>query len=508
MKNNKPLGPVFWVSTITIFLLVIWGVSYPAQFENVATSAKDFANVNFAWFYLLSTFLFVSFCLFMAFSKYGKIRLGRDHERPEYPFFTWVGMLFSCGFGVGLVFWGVAEPMTHFFSPPIGGLEEQSPAAARVAMQYAFFHWGISQWSAFTIVGLAIAYFQFRKQEDGLISTTFNPLIGKGKKPLLRKSIDTIAVIATVMGVATSLGQGILQINGGLHSVFGTPADNNYMYLAIIGVLLALYLTSSITGLDKGIKYLSNLNLGLALALMTFVFLTGPSVFILESFILGIGDYLQNFVQLSFRLTPYTESTWVYQNTIFYWAWVIAWSPFVGAFVARVSRGRTIREFVMGVLIIPPMLGLVWIAVFGGTALNLDLFHGTQIAEAVNQNLTTSLFVTFNELPLSFLLSVMSILLIFTFLITSADSATYILGSMTSHGSLNPQLLVKVIWGILIAAIAGVLLKGGLDSLQSASLVAALPFTLLLFIVATSLVKAINAEKKSSSEETKKVTNE
>lgn len=499
MKKNTPLGLIFWLSTLTILLLVILGVVFPDGFKRVATSAYNYTTFSFAWFYLLSTFLFVAFCLFMAFSKYGRIRLGSDDERPEYPFFTWIGMLFSCGFGVGLVFWGVAEPMSHFFSPPIGGLEEQSPAAARVAMQYAFFHWGISQWSAFTLVGLAIAYFQFRKKENGLISTTFNPLIGKGERPLLRKPIDTIAVIATVMGVATSLGQGVLQINGGLHTVFSTP-DNFTMQLIIIAVLLVLYLGSSITGLDKGIKYLSNLNLGLALALMVFVFFIGPSVFILESFVLGIGDYFQNFVQLSFRLTPYTGGTWVHEKTIFLWAWVIAWSPFVGAFVARVSRGRTIREFVMGVLVVPPMLGLVWIAVFGGTALNLDLFHGTQIAEAVDQNLTTALFVTFGELPFSLLLSVVSIILIFTFLITSADSATYILGSMTSHGSLHPQLLVKVVWGFLIAAIAAVLLmNGGLDSLQSASLVAALPFTILLYIVATSLVKAINTERRSSS---------
>ncbi|MDR6224899.1 choline-glycine betaine transporter [Desmospora profundinema] len=254
MKKSEKLGPVFWVSTIVIFLLVVLGISFPAGFENVANHAFSFTTYAFGWFYLLSVFLFVGFCLFLAFTRFGRIKLGNDEDQPEYPFFTWIGMLFSCGFGVGLVFWGVAEPMSHFFTPPTGGLEEQSPAAARTAMQYSFFHWGISQWSVFTIVGLAIAYFQFRKKENGLISTTFNPLIGKGEKGYLRKPIDTLAVIATVMGVATSLGMGVLQINGGLHTVFSTP-NNNMMQLGIIGVLLILYLTSSVTGLDRGIKY-------------------------------------------------------------------------------------------------------------------------------------------------------------------------------------------------------------------------------------------------------------
>lgn len=499
--NNEKLGPVFWVSTIVIFLVVILGIALPSGFEQIANQVYRFTTYTFAWFYLLSVFLFVAFCLFLALTKFGRIKLGQDEDQPEYPFFTWIGMLFSCGFGVGLVFWGVAEPMTHFFTPPTGGLEEQSPSAARTAMQYSFFHWGISQWSVFTIVGLAIAYFQFRKKENGLISTTFNPLIGKKEKGYLRKPIDTLAVIATVMGVATSLGLGVLQVNGGLSTVFSAPY-NSTMQLLIIGGLLILYLTSSITGLDRGIKYLSNLNLGLALGLMVFVFFSGPSVFIMESLILGIGDYMQSFVQLSFRMTPYTGETWVKDWTVFYWAWVIAWSPFVGAFIARVSRGRTIREFVMGVLIIPPLIALVWIAVFGGTALHSDLFLGSQIAEAVNENVTSALFVTFNELPFPFLLSILSILLIFTFLITSADSATYILGSMTTNGNLNPPLFVKVIWGFLISAIAAVLLlnggEDGLQSLQTASLVAALPFTVLLLIISVSLLKVLRLEVEPS----------
>jgi glycine betaine transporter len=260
-------------------------------------------------------------------------------------------------------------------------------------------------------------------------------------------------------------------------------------------VLLILYLTSSTTGLDKGIKWLSNLNLSLALLLMLFVFIAGPTVFILNTFTLGIGDYITNFIRYSLRLTPYQGGSWVQDWTIFYWAWAIAWSPFVGAFVARVSRGRTIREFIIGVLVIPPMIALLWIAVFGGTALHFDLFGGTSIAEAVNQDVTKALFTTYAELPFTMLLNVLSILLIFTFLITSADSATYILSSMTTEGSLNPPMLVKIVWGVLIAAIAAVLLlSSGLEGLQTASLVSALPFTVILLLMCFTLYKLLRKE--------------
>jgi choline/carnitine/betaine transport len=361
-------------------------------------------------------------------------------------------------------------------------------------MQYSFFHWGVSQWSVFTIVGLAIGYFQFRKKEDGLISTTLKPIIGEKKREYIRKPIDILAVIATVMGVATSLGLGILQINGGLNVVFGIP-NNGMIQLIIMVVLLVLYLTSTTTGIERGIKYLSNLNLTLALLLMLFVFIAGPTVFILNTFTLGIGDYISSFFNTSLRLTPYQGGTWVRDWTIFYWAWAIAWSPFVGAFIARVSRGRTIREFVFGVLIVPPVIALFWIAVFGGTALHFDLFGGTEIAQAVDNDITSALFATFAQLPFTFILSLLSILLIFTFLITSADSATYILGTMTSGGSLNPPLFLRIIWGTLMAAIAAVLLiASGLEGLQTASLVSALPFTVILIAICYSLIKSLRRE--------------
>ncbi|REJ05381.1 BCCT family transporter [Halobacillus trueperi] len=485
-------NPVFLISATVITVLVIVGAINPEGFGTVAGALFEFTTVNFGWFYLISVFGFVIFLAALGLSKYGKIKIGPQDSKPEFPFFTWIGMLFSAGFGVGLVFWGVAEPMSHFFETPFSDLDAQTEDAARVAMGYSFFHWGINQWSVFAIVGLLIGFLQFRKEKNGLVSTALEPVLGKSKP--VKYTIDSLAVIATVMGIATSLGLGILQMNGGLNAVFGIP-NSTSIQLIITGVLLVLYLTSSSTGLEKGIKWLSNLNLALCLVLLLFVFFAGPTVFILNSFTLGIGDYISNFVGYSLRLTPYEGGSWLRDWTIFYWAWVIAWSPFVGAFVARVSRGRTIREFIFGVLVVPPLIACLWIAVFGGTALNSDLNNGTKIAEAVNNDVTVALFKAYEYLPLTGILSFLSILLIATFLITSADSATYILASMTTNGSLTPALAIKVIWGILMAAIAGVLLvAGGLDALQTASLVSALPFTVIIILFVYAFTKMIRKE--------------
>jgi glycine betaine transporter len=491
--GEKILGnTVFLVSAAVILLLVILGAVMPNRFGETAGALFGFTTVNFGWFYLLAVFVIILFLIGLAVSKYGAIRLGGDDDRPQFSFFTWIGMLFSAGFGAGLVFWGIAEPMSHFFSTPFSGVEGQTEQAARLAMGYSFFHWGVSQWSVFAIVGLVIGFLQFRKQKDGLVSTALEPVTGQNH--VVKKTIDSLAVIATVMGIATSVGLGVLQMNGGINAVFGT-GNSIGIQMMIILVIFVAYMLSSSTGLEKGIKYLSNLNLGLALGLLVFVFFAGPTVFILETFTLAIGDYLTHFVEYSLRMQPYVGGTWVRDWTIFYWAWAIAWSPFVGAFVARVSRGRTIREYIMGVMIIPPLIACIWIAAFGGTALWHDLNAGTGIAEAVNADFTSALFQTYEVLPLKTLLSVLSILLIFTFLVTSADSATYILASMTMNGSLNPPLFAKMVWGVLMSAIAAVLLyAGGLEALQTASLIAALPFTILLLMMMLAIGKLLRRE--------------
>ncbi|WP_054954790.1 BCCT family transporter [Paenibacillus dakarensis] len=492
MKGELLKNPVFTISAIIIAVLALFGAIMPEAFGNAASYLFNFTTVNFGWFYLLSVFVIIIFLIWVAASKYGSIRLGGEKEKPEYPFFTWIGMLFSAGLGVGLVFWGVAEPMSHYFSTPFAGVETQTVESARIAMGYSFFHWGISQWAVFTLVGLVIAFFQFRKKRDGLVSTALEPIVGK--KPVVKNTINILAIVATVMGIATSIGLGVMQMSGGLSSVTGMD-NSRFVQLGILGLIFITYMISSGTGLDKGIKHLSNLNLALALIFLVFVLTMGPTVFIMETFTLALGDYITNFVQYSLRLQPYAAGTWVRDWTIFYWAWAIAWSPYVGAFVARVSRGRTVREFIVGVMVVPPVIACLWIAAFGGTALWFDINEAAGIAQAVNADVTSALFKMFEQLPMSTVMSVLSILLILTFLVTSADSATYILSSMTTNGNINPPLMAKIVWGTLMAAIAGVLLfTGGLEALQTASLIAALPFTVLLLLLIVAMAKLLRRE--------------
>ncbi|MDI7742754.1 BCCT family transporter [Lysinibacillus fusiformis] len=485
-------NPVFTIAALVILLLVILGALFPVRFGEVASSIFDMTTRNFSWFYLLSVFVIILFLLFLAISRFGSIRLGGNEAKPDFSYMTWISMLFSAGLGVGLVFWGVAEPMSHFFTTPQENVEPLSTDAARLAMGYSFFHWGISQWSVYALMGLVMCYMQFNKKKDLLISTSLEPIVGKKKG--IKNLIDIFAVIATVMGVATSIGLGVLQTNGGLNAVFGTPI-NFLIQLGIIAIMFIGYMLSSTTGLQKGIKILSNVNMGLAILLLAFVFIMGPTVFILETFTLAIGDYISHFVEYSLRLQPYKEDTWVKDWTVFYWAWAISWSPFVGAFIARVSRGRTIREFIFGVLIVPPVISCFWIATFGGTALWYDLHENTGIATLVNEDVTVALFQTLNNLPLSMIASIIGIVLIFTFLITSADSATFIMASMTSNGAINPAVVTKLTWGVLMAAISGVLLyAGGLDALQTASLIAALPFIFIVLLLGITLWKLLSTE--------------
>ncbi|PPA69375.1 BCCT family transporter [Jeotgalibacillus proteolyticus] len=491
---------VFIVSAVIIGLFTIWGAFSPASLANYAGVVFNFTSNAFGWFYLFSVAIFVFFCLYLAFSKYGSIRLGKDNEKAEFSLFSWISMLFSAGFGVGIVFWGVAEPLTHFAVPPLEGVEPQSAEAARVAMRYSFFNWGIHQWSVFAIVGLALSYFQYRHKQKGLISETLESVMPKRGRSTLKVSVSILAVIATVIGVSTSVGMGIMQINGGLNYVFATP-NNAWMQIAIVGIIMVLYLISSTTGINKGIKFLSLTNMLLVAILMVVFLISGPTVFILESFVLGIGDYVQNFVEMSFFLTPYTGDAWVHNWTVFYWAWVIAWSPFVGSFVARISKGRTIREFILGVMIVPPVIAFIWMAIFGGTGLYMDLFTGTAISEAVSQDTTTAVFVLLQEFPFYTLLSVIMIILIVIFLVTSADSAVFVLGMMSSDGSQNPSNTVKIIWGVLMAAITAVLIvSSGLQGLQTASLVSALPFTFILIFISVSLMKALNRDRQQKIE--------
>lgn len=500
-KGSKQV--VFFGSAIIIIALVLLGAIAPTTFANAAGIALDAVSRYFGWLYLISVFGFVVFLVVLACSRYGKIRLGAPYSEPEYSFFSWVSMLLAAGFGVGLVFYGLAEPVSHFLNPPYGDMPGGTPEAARYAIQYSFFHWGLSQWAGFSVVGLIIAYFQFRKEREGLVSTVLGSLTEKLPEKVQAPTNNTLnifAVVATVMGVATSLGLGVLQLNGGLHQVLGIPESTLWQFI-ILAVMCICYTMSSYSGLDKGIQWLSNINMVLCLGLMAWVLITGPTIFILNTIVVGIGDYLQHFIGMSLRMNPFDKSgeRWITSWTVFYWAWVIAWSPFVGTFVARVSKGRTIREYVLGVLIVPPLLACAFIGVFGGAALHMELFSGSAgtLSSAVESNITSALFTFFDLMPFSNVLSVLAMGLIFVFLVTSADSASYIVSQMTDNGSLEPPLYKRLTWGLLISAICLTLMvAGGLKGLQTGSLLAALPFMFILYMMIFVLTRELRDDRR------------
>ncbi|WP_317890764.1 glycine betaine uptake BCCT transporter [Paenibacillus arenilitoris] len=484
---------VLYISVAIIVVFVLWGAFMPSQLADTAAIVFQFAIDSFGWFYLLAMFGFLIFSLALAFGKYGRIKLGDDDDEPSYSLFAWFAMLFSTGMGIGLVFWGVAEPLSHFLTPP-EGVAGGTAEAARVAMRYSFFHWGLHPWAIYTVVGLILAYHQFRKGRKGLISSTFYPLLGPRAEGPIGKAIDTLAIIATAFGVATSLGLGALQINGGLNAMFGLR-NGTGPQIWIIAIVTVLFMLSATTGLDRGIKLLSTTNLWIAFALLVFVFLVGPTAFILDTLTSTLGFYVQNLIQMSLRLSPFSQSKWIGDWTLFYWAWWIAWAPFVGTFIARVSRGRTIKEFVLGVLLVPSLLGFLWFSVFGGTGLHMELFENVPLAAAAEKDVTSALFMTLKQLPLGMIASGIATLLIVIFFITSADSATFVLGMLSQQGNPNPTNKVKITWGVLQSTIAIVLLvSGGLNGLQTASIVTSLPFAVIIGGMCVALLKCLSEE--------------
>ncbi|WP_020007265.1 BCCT family transporter [Salinicoccus albus] len=504
--GKSKLGIVFWASGSIILLTAIIAAIFPSLVQTYSESVYGWISSYFSWFFMLSVFGFGVFLIFLALSPYGRIKLGGDHSKPEFSFRSWVGMLFSAGLGVGLVFFGVAEPMSHYMISPFVDGETETFEAARIAMGYSFFHWGISQWSIFGVAGLAIGYNQYRKQKDGLVSTSLEPLFGTGYNEKAKKAIDILAIIATVTGMATSVGLGIMQMDGGLSIAFGLPSGA-WTQIILTALMTGLFILSTTTGLKRGIKWLSNLNMLLAAVITIFVMAVGPFTFIMESIVVGLGDYLSNYAGYSLRLQPYSGEAWVQEWSVFYWAWVIAWSPFIGSFVARVSRGRSIREYVMGILIIPPMLSFLWIGALGGTAVYSDLFNGTNIGELVLEDDTAALFSLFEQLPMTDILSALAILLIFTFLVTSADSATFIVAGMTSGNTDNPQMRLKILWGVLLGTLTVTLIiAGGLTSLQAASLLAGLPFGIVLILMIVSVTKSLRREPNDAMKRRQKKT--
>ncbi|EDL65608.1 BCCT family transporter [Bacillus sp. SG-1] len=490
----KSATNVFYVSLAIMTGLVLMGVFVPEFLESVTSSAQGCILNSFGWYYLAIVTVFVGVCVYLLVSPVGRIKLGRQDDVPEFTRPTWVAMLFSAGLGVGLLFYGTFEPISHFaISSPTG--ETGTNQGVKDAMRFTFFHYGIHAWAIYGSIALALAYFTFRRGERSLISKTLRPLIGKHVDGAVGTVIDVIAVIATILGVATTLGFGASQINGGLSYLFGVPT-NIMVQTIIVGIVTVLFIISASTGLGKGIKILSNLNMGLTAILFLFVFIFGPTLFILNLLVDTVGAYFQNFLNMSFRIAPMNEEArgWINGWTIFYWAWWIAWSPFVGVFIARVSKGRTIREFIVYVLLAPSLICFIWFTTFGGAAITTEL---TGLLSISSLSPPESLFGLLETYPISMISSLLAIVIIVTFFVTSADSGTYVLGMMTSNGSQNPSNPIKIIWGIYLSGTALVLMySGGLQALQNTMIIAALPFSIILGLIVISLLKALQREAK------------
>ncbi len=494
-KSGK-LNTVYLASLIICVILAVWGIFFSDSLAAAASWLFDAVTVNFAWLYMLAMTAFVFFVVFIAFSKYGNIRLGPDDSRPEHSNASWFAMLFGCGMGVGLVFYGAAEPMSHFLSPT-AGIEAGSAAAADFAMRASFMHWGFHPWANYAIIGLGLAFFQFRKNKPALISSLFIPLIGEEKaQGTVGKVIDILAVFATIAGICTSLGLGIMQINGGLTYLFGLP-NNKITWLILTVAIAAIYLWTAISGIDKGIKLIGDINLYVAVALMGLALIVGPTVLQLNSLVGGIGGYINHFFEDSFMLSTLGDNSWALGWRVYYWAWWIAWAPFVGIFIARISRGRTIREFILGVVAVPAIGSILWFAVFGGMGLNLAQTLGLSWAQDAGSDITLTLFKVLANYPLGKILSMVSIFLLFTFFITSANSGTFVLGMLSEEGRLQPTHKTMFIWGCIEAALSyALLLSGGMKSVQTISIAAAFPFIFIMLGSMASLLKALEAEHK------------
>ncbi len=503
MSNSK--NQVFIVALLITVVFVLFGVFFNDLLSDLTTGVLNITTNYFGWFYLIAAFSFLVFTLYLLFSKYGDLRLGKDSDRPAYSTVSWFAMLFSAGMGIGLVFWGVAEPIVHYTNPPYGdGNPEQ---VATTSMTYTFFHWGLHPWAIYTFIGLSLAFFQYRKNLPGLISSVFYPILGERIHGKIGKTIDVLAIIATVFGIATSLGLGTLQIASGVSYLFNVP-NTLTNQIIMICFLTALFTGSAFIGINRGMKILSNFNILLAILLMTILLIIGPTAQILNVFTNTMGSYLDELIYMSLRYKPFGDNTWISRWTLFYWAWWIAWGPFVGSFIAKVSKGRTIKEFILGVLIVPTLGTFVWFAVFGGTSLHLVHDLGNQaLIDAVNSDVSLALFVFFENFPMGSLLSVIALILIVTFFVTSADSATLVLSIFSSEGNLNPARSIKITWGILLSLISIVLLvSGSLETLQSASVAAAFPFTIIMIIMCYTLYKGLKEEKNASDHQAKSQT--
>lgn len=489
----------FGAAALALPFLLLGGFS-PALLGKISNAALGWLTGSWSWLYLVSCSLFVLVCLVIALSPLGRIRLGQDDEKPEFGFLSWFAMLFSAGMGIGLVFWGGAEPMYHYMSPPAG--QGESAASVRLAFEIFYFHWGVHAWGTYVVVGLPMAYYMFRKKRPAVVSSCLEAVLGKRlMKGLLGNLINVLAIWATVMGVVTSLGMGALQIGSGLNHSAGIPLGA-FTAAMIIVVITGLFIFSAVTGVNKGIKRLSQFNVILMVTLLLFFFLAGPFGYLVKTFFTALFDYVKDLPRLSTRLVLFDNPSWTKSWTVFYWAWWVAWAPFVGAFIARISRGRTVRQFILVVMIVPPLFSYIFSTGLGGTAVYLDFVKHLPIGEAVGKSVEVALFETLSHLPLYGLLAVLTNLLIASFFITSADSATWVISRFSTGGveidHPGARIRMIVFWGIVLGGLAVVLIySGGLKALQTASIAGAFPFLFVMYFLLVAVIKDMAKEIKS-----------
>jgi choline/glycine/proline betaine transport protein len=485
--------PVFFISAGLIVLVCVYGAGFSEHAAVTFSAVQNWLVTNFGWFYMASIAFFFGFVIYLAFSRFAHVKLGPDDSEPDYSYLSWFAMLFSAGMGIGLLFFGVSEPLTHFAQPPTG-VGGTTQAAGR-AMEITFFHWGLQAWSVYIVVGLSLAYFSFRHGLPLAVRSALYPLIGDKIYGPIGHAVDIFAVLGTMFGVATSLGIGVMQVNAGLSFLFGIEVST-YIQISLIVFITGLATISVVAGLDAGIRRLSELNLVLALVMMVFILLAGPTATLLSALVQNVGGYLSSMVDRTFNLYAYNPIEWMGDWTLFYWGWWISWSPFVGMFIARISRGRTIREFIAGVLLVPAGFTFLWLSLFGNTALTMELADSSvNLLNAALEDSPTALFVMLEQMPWPTLMSIVATLLIITFFVTSSDSGSLVIDIITSGGNEDPPVWQRIFWAITEGVVASaLLLAGGLSALQTAAISSALPFAVVMLLMCWGLNKGLQNE--------------
>ncbi|TXD97638.1 BCCT family transporter [Psychrobacter frigidicola] len=492
--------PVFIVSMVLIVGFIIFGTFFTETAGLLFSFLQKFITHKFGWMFVILVNAALLLCIYLAMSRYGDIRLGAQTETPQYSLFSWISMLFSAGIGIGLLYWGTAEPIQHFMAPPLG--EAETVAAAKQAMNLSFLHWGLHAWALYTIVALALAYFHFRRGLPLSIRSTLYPLLGKKIYGPWGHTVDILAVFGTMFGVVTSLGLGVMQINSGLTSLFDIP-NNITIQFMLIAFVTAMAALSVMMGLDKGVKRLSEINIALTLIMLIFMVVLGPTLFIFNSYIENIGNYVSGIATLGTWGESYSGTDWQSAWTIFYWAWWVSWSPFVGIFIARISRGRTIREFTLGVLLIPMMILFFWFTTFGGVAINMELLAGADpsmvspgLIEAVQADTGSAIFKLIEYYPLAKPITLLIVVMIMLWFVTSSDSASLVVDMLTAGGDTNPPKIQRLFWATTQGLIAAILLAaGGLSALQAAAIIAGLPFALVIFVMMYALLRGLSRDR-------------